>query len=142
MCGYLVTIPRGALRMVPMTKPRDDSPFPTSLDQPDVNVSRNRVAKWLDSSIDTVGRIKDGPKWFHITDRLVRSSAHDWIRWLLQKQEEERLAAAAAARAPALPAPAESEIPQKTTWKTARVQKHSAQGAGSVTASRRAGQAP
>ena len=79
-----------------MTKPRDDSPFPISLDQPDVQVSRNRVAIWLDVSPDTVRRIEDGPEWVYITERLERSSAHGWIRWLLRKQEEQRAALAAA----------------------------------------------
>jgi hypothetical protein len=91
--------------MAPMTKPRDDSPFPTSLDQPDVNVSINRVAVWLDSSPDTVRRISDGPEWFHISTNLIRSSAHDWIRWLQRKQEEQRAARLLAAAAPAEPAP-------------------------------------
>ena len=94
-----------------MTKPRDDSPFPISLDQPDVQVSRNRVAIWLDVSPDTVRRIEDGPEWVYITERLERSSAHGWIRWLLRKQEEQRAALAAAQAA--LPARAEAPAPKR-----------------------------
>jgi hypothetical protein len=88
--------------------------FPLSLDGPDILVSVATVAWVLGVSDDTVRRITDGPAWFRVSGRAVRSSGHGWLEYIERKRRErEALIAAQVAALPAAALPAVPDSPRR-----------------------------